>query len=125
MGLGDLRLNTFALLTAVAMFLVLSKKSQPDGQDTRDTHAAIGLFGFALVPITAVATTWYQERHPGVVIVNTEESGLDPQIFSGLVIGFVSFLILFIGLAILTDLVQRMEYELEQRLREIDEEVAS
>ena len=95
------------------------------GQDTRDTLAAIGLFGFALVPITAVATTWYQERHPGVVIVNTEESGLDPQIFSVLVIGFVSFLILFIGLAILTDLVQRMEYELEQRLREIDEEVAS
>ncbi len=60
-----------------------------------------------------------------MVIVNTEESGLDPQIFSVLVIGFVSFLILFIGLAILTDLVQRMEYELEQRLREIDEEVAS
>ena len=59
------------------------------------------------------------------MIVNTEESGLDPQIFSVLVIGFVSFLILFIGLAILTDLVQRMEYELEQRLREIDEEVAS
>ena len=60
-----------------------------------------------------------------MVIVNTEESGLDPQIFSVLVIGFVSFLILFIGLAILTDVVQRMEYELEQRLREIDEEVAS
>ena len=118
---GDLRLNTFALLTAVAFFLVLSKKSQPDGQDTRDTLAAIGLFGFALVPITAVATTWYQERHPGVVIV----SGLDPQIFSVLVIGFVSFLILFVGLAILTDLVQRMESKLEQRLREIDEEVAN
>ena len=122
---GDLRLNTFALLTAVAFFLVLSKKSQPDGQDTRDTLAAIGLFGFALVPITAVATTWYQERHPGVVIVNSEESGLDPQIFSVLVIGFVSFLILFVGLAILTDLVQRMESKLEQRLREIDEEVAN
>lgn len=122
---GDLRLNTFALLTAVAFFLVLSKKSQPDGQDTRDTLAAIGLFGFALVPITAVATTWYQERHPGVVIVNSEESGLDPQIFSVLVIGFMSFLILFVGLAILTDLVQRMESKLEQRLREIDEEVAN
>lgn len=122
---GDLRLNTFALLTAVALFLVLSKRSQPDGQDTRDTLAAIGLFGFALVPITAMATTWYQERHPGVVVVNTEESGLDPQIFSVLVIGFVSFLILFVGLAILTDLVQRMESKLEQRLREIDEEVAN
>ena len=60
---GDLRLNTFALLTGIALFLVLSRRSQPDGQETRDTLAAIGLFGFALVPITAVATTLYQKRH--------------------------------------------------------------
>ena len=99
-------MNTFALLTAVAFFLVLSKRSQPDGQDTRDTLAAIGLFGFALVPITAIATTWYQERHPGVVVVNSEESGLDPQILSVLIFGFVSFLLLFIGLAILNQVGQ-------------------
>ena len=52
MGLGDLRLNTFALLTGVALFLVLSRRSQPDGQETRDTLMPVGLFGFALVPIT-------------------------------------------------------------------------
>ena len=77
------------------------------------------------MPITAIATTWYQERHPGVVVVNSEESGLDPQILSVLLFGFVSFLLLFIGLAILTDLVQKLEQRLENHMLELDEGVAN
>ena len=117
---GDLRLNTFALLTGVALFLVLSRRSQPDGQETRDTLAAVGLFGFALVPITALATTWYQKRHPGIVLVNGEETGLDPAIRTVLMMGFLSFLILFIGLAMLSNEVIRMEERLEQSKTELD-----
>tara|TARA_Y100000768_G_scaffold333758_1_gene274053 strand:+ start:115 stop:810 length:696 start_codon:yes stop_codon:yes gene_type:complete len=117
---GDLRLNTFALLTGVALFLVLSRRSQPDGQETRDTLAAVGLFGFALVPITALATTWYQKRHPGIILVNGEETGLDPAIRTVLMIGFLSFLILFIGLAMLSNEVIRMEDRLEQSKSDLD-----
>ena len=113
---GDLRLNTFALLTGVALFLVLSRRSQPDGQETRDTLASVGLFGFALVPITALATTWYQKRHPGIVLVSGEETGLDPGIRTVLMMGFISFLILFVGLAMLSNEVMRMEDRLEQSL---------
>ena len=47
---GDVRLNSYALLTSVALLLVMSIRSQPDGEETRDTLAAIGLFGFVLVP---------------------------------------------------------------------------
>ena len=118
---GDLRLNTFALLTGVAFFLVLSRRSQPDGQDTRDTLAAIGLFGFALVPITALATTWYQKRHPGIVIIDGEGTGLDPAIRAVLMFGFFSFLVLFVGLAILSDSVIKMEEMLEEGKRDLDE----
>ena len=117
---GDLRLNTFALLTGVALFLVLSRRSQPDGQETRDTLAAVGLFGFALVPITALATTWYQKRHPGIVLVSGEETGLDPAIRTVLMMGFVSFLFLFVGLAMLSNEVIRMEDRLEQSKSELD-----
>ena len=117
---GDLRLNTFALLTGVALFLVLSRRSQPDGQETRDTLAAVGLFGFALVPITALATTWYQKRHPGIVLVSGEETGLDPAIRTVLMMGFISFLILFVGLAMLSNEVIRMEDRLEQSKSELD-----
>ena len=80
----------------------------------------MGLFGFALVPITALATTWYQKRHPGIVLVSGEETGLDPAIRTVLMMGFVSFLILFVGLAMLSNEVIRMEDRLEQSKTELD-----
>ena len=119
---GDLRLNTYGLLTAVALFLVLARNSQPDGHDTRDTIASVGLFGFALVPITALATTWYEERHRGISIVETEETGLAPEILMVLVLGFVSFFVLFAGFAILSDSLHQMESRLSGLQRRLDEE---
>ena len=118
---GDLRLNTFALLTGVALFLVLSRRSQPDGQETRDTLAAIGLFGFALVPITAVATTLYQKRHPGIVVVDGEGTGLDPVMRAVLMFGTLSFMVLFVGLSMLSDSVLRLEDTAERVKRRLDE----
>ena len=119
---GDLRLNTYALLTAVALFLVLARNSQPEGHDTRDTIASVGLFGFALVPITALATTWYQERHPGILIVESEEAGLAPEILTVLLLGFVSFFVLFAGFALLSDTLHQMESKLSHLQRRLDEE---
>ena len=120
---GDLRLNTFGLLTAVALFIVLSRKAQPDGIETRDTLSTVGLFGFALVPITAVATTVYQKRHPSVVIAESSETGLDPKMLEVLILGVISFWILMAGLSILTYLSYKMEHELRKLLDKIDEEV--
>ena len=45
----DVRLNTFAILTLLSLYLVMGRRSQPDGVETRDTFAAFGMFGFALV----------------------------------------------------------------------------
>ena len=120
---GDLRLNTYALLTSVALFIVLSRRSQPDGINTRDTLSTVGLFGFALVPITALATTLYRERHPGVVIIKSEDSGLDPEISRVLLIGVLSFSLLMIGLSILTELSYRLHAELVELQQRLDEVV--
>ena len=117
-----MRLNTYGLLTSVSLFLVLARRSQPDGQGTRDTIAAVGLFGFALVPVTALATTWYQERHPGIIIIESEDSGLAPEILTVLILGFASFFLLFAGLAILSDILQRMESRLSHLQRQLDKE---
>ena len=119
---GDLRLNTYGLLTAVALFLVLARNSQPEGHDTRDTIASVGLFGFALVPITALATTWYQERHPGIIIVESEEAGLAPEILMVLLLSFASFFVLFAGFALLSDTLHQMESRLSHLQRRLDEE---
>ena len=52
----DVRLNSFALLTLLALLLVLGRRAQPDGVESRDTFATAGLFGFVLVPLTYIAT---------------------------------------------------------------------
>ena len=57
----------------------MSIRSQPDGEETRDTLAAIGLFGFVLVPVTAVATTLWRNRHP-VILRESGETGVDLEI---------------------------------------------
>ncbi|MCH1591405.1 MAG: cytochrome c biogenesis protein CcsA [Candidatus Thalassarchaeaceae archaeon] len=117
---GDVRLNTFALLTSVALFLVMSLRSQPDGEETRDTLAAVGLFGFILVPITATATTIWRNRHPGVILRESEETGVDPEILQVMIFGATSFMILFIGLVLLNYSIYSQREVLEELNREID-----
>ena len=122
---GDVRLNSYALLTSVALFLVMSIRSQPDGEETRDTLAAIGLFGFVLVPVTAVATTLWRNRHPGVILRESEETGVDLEIKQLMGFGAFSFLVLFIGLVLLNYSIYSLRRELEEQNRQIDKEVLS
>ena len=122
---GDVRLNSYALLTSVALFLVMSIRSQPDGQETRDTLAAIGLFGFVLVPVTAVATTLWRNRHPGVILRESEETGVDLEIKQLMGFGAFSFLVLFIGLVLLNYSIYSLRRELEEQNKQIDREVLS
>jgi len=125
---GDVRLNTYALLTLVALFLVMSLRSQPDGEETRDTLAAVGLFGFILVPITAAATTIWRNRHPGVIFRESEETGevpVDPEILQVMGFGTFSFMILFIGLVLLNYSIYNLRAELESLNREIDKEMTN
>ncbi|MBF92810.1 MAG: hypothetical protein CMB78_03445 [Euryarchaeota archaeon] len=120
---GDVRLNTYALLTAIALFLVMSIRSQPEDEETKDTLAAIGLFGFVLVPITAMATTIWRNRHPGVIVVDSEETGMDPEIRLVLMIGAISLMILFAGLVALNLAIHSLRRELEDEKRSLDKEV--
>ena len=122
---GDVRLNSYALLTSVALFLVMSIRSQPDGEETRDTLAAIGLFGFVLVPVTAIATTLWRNRHPGVILRESGETGVDSEIKQLMGFGAFSFLVLFIGLVLLNYSIYSLRRELEDENRKIDREVIS
>jgi heme exporter protein C len=113
--LTDVRLNTYAILTSLSLFLVMGHQAQPDTEDTRDTFSSVGLFGFILVPITIMAIRIWQNRHPGPVIGGGEDSGLDPQILMVLLFGLFSFQILVAGQVMLRYII----VGLEDRLNEI------
>jgi heme exporter protein C len=118
---ADVRLNTYALLTALAAYLVFARRGQPLSRDMRDTLCTIGLFGFLLVPLSYMATRIWVRRHPEPVLAGDEDSGLDPTIRTVLLFGALSFTILLIGQSMLTWEVQKAEERLEELQRLIDE----
>ena len=109
----DVRLNSFGLLTLLAMVLVFGRRAQPDGVESRDTFATVGLFGFLLVPFTYMATRIWQIRHPGPVIAAGDDGGsLAPSMTAVLLLGVGAFTVLIAGHVLeslrLTKLEQRL-----------------
>ena len=118
---SDVRLNTFGLLTLLALFLVLGRQSQPDGVETRDTFSTFGLYGFVLVPLTYIATRIWQIRHPGPVIGTGDESGsLQSSMALVLLIGALSFTVFIIGHMMISMRITHLEQRLEQAQKSLD-----
>ena len=117
----DVRLNTFGLLTLLALFLVLGRRSQPDGIETRDTFATFGIYGFILVPTTYLATRFWQIRHPGPVVA-TSEGSLNSDMGMVLTLGAISFTLLVIGHTICGIRLTKMESRLIEIQDIIDKE---
>ena len=118
----DVRLNTFGLLTFLAMFLVLGRQAQIDGVETRDTFSTFGLFGFILVPVTYVATRLWQIRHPGPVIGGGESGSLNGEMALILLLGAVSFTVFITGHVLMSMRITSLEQRLE-RIQEAKDEV--
>ena len=118
----DVRLNTFGLLTFLAMFLVLGRQAQIDGVETRDTFSTFGLFGFILVPVTYVATRLWQIRHPGPVIGGGESGSLNDEMFLILMLGAISFTVFITGHVLMSMRITSLEQRLE-RIQEAKDEV--
>ncbi len=117
---SDVRLNTFGLLTLLALFLVLGRQSQPDGVETRDTFSTFGLYGFVLVPISYIATRIWQIRHPGPVVGGGSEGSISSNMGFVLIIGVISFTILIIGHIIMSAKITEYEQRLERLQNELD-----
>ena len=115
----DMRLNTYAMLAALSVFLVLGHESQGDSEESRDLFSTVGLFGFALVPITIVAIKFWTKRHPPPILTGSEGPSLSPEILYVLLFGMISFQILVVGHAMLVWNVN----ELEQRLGKVQMEL--
>ena len=118
----DWRLNTFGLLTLLALFLVLGRQSQPDGVETRDTFSTFGLYGFILVPLTYVATRIWVIRHPGPVIAGDEDSSISGDMALVLMIGAISFTTLIVGHILTSMEITKFEQRLERLQKELDGE---
>jgi heme exporter protein C len=120
----DIRLNSFAVLAGVALFFALGEMNSEDSPKKRDTLSSVGIFGFGLVPLTYMATRWWQERHPGPLIGGgNEDSGVDPSILLIWMIGAASMQILFVGQALMTNRLLKTEQQLENLLTNMEDSI--
>jgi ABC-type transport system involved in cytochrome c biogenesis permease subunit len=109
------------MLTLLSLYLVLGRRSQPDGVETRDTFAAFGMYGFVLVPFTYIATRLWQIRHPGPVVA-TSEGSLNSDMGTVLFIGAISFTVLIIGHVMAGMRLTKLELRLEDLQNRYEEE---
>ena len=118
---GDVRLNSYALLTSKSRCaIVMSIRSQPDGEETRATLAAINLFGSFL----SQCHSYFRPLHGGIdtgVILRESGDWVDLEIKQLMGFGAFSFLVLFIG-GIADYSIYTLRRELEEN-RIIDKEV--
>lgn len=121
---SDVRLNTFLALTGLSAFLVLGRRSQPSGEETRDTFASLGLFGFLLVPLTSVATTLWNRSHPPAVVLG-EDGGLDPQMAQIFWFGVMSFTVLSVAMLRIHMHIVQQEMALEEAMLATDTSTSS
>ena len=77
---GDLRLQYFRPTDGCCTIPSLIQKVSTRWPGKPETLSRQRDYSDLHVPITALATTWYQKRHPGIVLVSGEETGLDPAI---------------------------------------------
>jgi len=110
--LTDVRLNTFAILAGISLFLVMGHQTQADNEETRDTFATVGIFGFILVPLTIMAIRIWENRHPPPIINGDESSGLDTEILLVLLFGVAAFQILVIGQMMMRYIISGLEERL-------------
>ena len=120
----DVRLNSFAILGGVALFVTLGEMNSEDTEQQRDLLSSVGIFGFGLVPLTYMATRWWQERHPGPLIGGgNEDSGVDPSILLIWMIGWISLQVLFIGQTMMTMRLLQTEQQLENILSNLEDSI--
>jgi len=118
----DYRLNSFALLTLLAVFLVLGRRSQPDGVESRDTFATFGFYGFVLVPFTYLVTRIWVIRHPGPIIAGDDASSISLEMRLAFYVGVISFTLMVIGHIITSIQITRFEQRINRLQRIIDGE---
>jgi len=118
----DVRLNTFAMLTLLSLFIVLGRRTQPDGVETRDTFCTFGMYGFILVPFTYISTRLWQIRHPGPVMA-TSKGSIDWDMRIVLYCGALSFLAIITGYIISGMRLAQLEMRLEKIQAKYDEVV--
>ena len=109
----DARLTTTLILFLIYLAYLLLRYYTLETTRQATLAAVFGIIGFVDVPIVYMSIRWWRTQHPQPVILGGSESGLDPQMWYGLLVTFAAMLTVG-GLVFL------QRYRLEESRAELD-----
>src|SRR3954454_19754048 len=115
----DARLTTTLILWLIYLsYLMLRRFSE--GPSAPLIAAALAIFGFLDVPIVYMSIRWWRTQHPQPVVGGGQGSGLDPQMWTALLMNWLAFMAM-------ASLVVSFRYQIARReqLREESAALAS
>ena len=95
-------------------FMVRGAASSPE--KGKKFSAVVGILGAVNIPLIHMSVYWFRSLHPSPVILKPDGPTAPPEMVQTLLLGFLSYTVLFLGLMILRIGVLRVEQRI--RLRE-------
>jgi heme exporter protein C len=113
----DARLTTTLILWLLYISYLLLRDFLEESTRRATLAAVFGIFAFIDVPIVWVSIRIWRTQHPQPVIGGGENSGLAPEMLKVLLFSWITFLIVFVLLAILRMQLEKDREEVQQLRR--------
>ena len=88
----DARLTTTLILFLIYVAYLMLRLYVTDSERRARLAAVVGILGLVDVPLVYMANRWWRTQHPEPVIAGGEGSGLDPQMWWGVLWAFAGLL---------------------------------
>jgi heme exporter protein C len=108
-----LTLTLLLFFIYVGYFMVRAATENPE--KGKRFAAVVGIVGALDIPLIHVSVLWFRSLHPEPVVLKAEGPTLHPDMLTTLLMGFLSFTVLFVGLLILRYGLERAQRELNLR----------
>jgi heme exporter protein C len=109
------RLTLTLLLWFIYLGYFLVRRTTENPQAAKRFAAVVGIVGAVNIPLIHVSVLWFRSLHPQPVVLKAEGPTLHPDMLLTLMVGLLSFTLLFLGIFLLRFGVARMEYEIAYR----------
>lgn len=91
----DARLTSTFVLWLIFLGYVILRDYVDDRDKARRLSAVLGILGAAMVPLVYFSTRWFENQHPGPVLLADEDSGIkDPHMLAALFLALAAFSLL-------------------------------
>jgi heme exporter protein C len=109
------RLTLTLLLWFIYMGYFMVRAATENPEKGKRFAAVVGIVGALDIPLIHVSVLWFRSLHPQPVVMKAEGPTLHPDMLTTLLMGFLAFTVLFVGLMILRYGLERAQRELQLR----------